>query len=72
MLPSRLVGRAADLTLLSSLMTDSDIRLLTLTDRGSTGKTRLVPAAVAAAARRFRDGAREVCGPTKTASVKTR
>src|SRR5690349_22584036 len=42
---SALVGRAADLAFLISLITDSDIRLITLTGPGGTGKTRLALAA---------------------------
>src|SRR3954471_3068969 len=53
---SRLVGRAAELTFLSTLIADPDVRLITLTGPGGIGKTRLALAAAAAAKDRFPDG----------------
>lgn len=52
--PTRFVGRESELTALRSILEDGEIRLVTLTGPGGTGKTRL--ALEAAQAARFRDG----------------
>jgi len=56
LLPGQLVGRDAELSLLSRAIGDPDRRLTTLTGPAGTGKTRLACAAAAAIADCFADG----------------
>src|SRR5262245_50623717 len=51
-----LVGRAAELDVLHGLLADADVRLVTLTGPGGTGKTRLALHAAAEAVERFPNG----------------
>jgi predicted ATPase/class 3 adenylate cyclase len=58
-LPSQstpLVGRGAELEALSALLEEDDVRLVTLTGPGGTGKTRLALHAAAEAVELFRNG----------------
>lgn len=50
------VGRAAEIAALSRLLTDPDVRLVTLTGPGGVGKTRLALEAAARLAERFAGG----------------
>jgi predicted ATPase/class 3 adenylate cyclase len=54
--PTPLVGRAPELAELASLLAQPQLRLLTLTGPGGTGKTRLALQAAADALERYRDG----------------
>ena len=53
--PTRLIGREAEVTALSRLLVQDDIRLVTLTGPGGTGKTRLALAVAADAQACFPD-----------------
>jgi len=55
--PTRLIGRARELADLKQLLRRSDVRLVTLTGAGGSGKTRLALEAAARLADEFDDGA---------------
>jgi predicted ATPase/DNA-binding SARP family transcriptional activator len=52
-----LIGRQSELAALSELLSDSQVRLLSLTGAGGSGKTRLALEAARASAAQFADGA---------------
>lgn len=52
-----LIGRRLEVTAVTSLLTSGDVRLVTLTGPGGTGKTRLAIAAGEELSQRLRDGA---------------
>ncbi|MGH3132656.1 MAG: ATP-binding protein, partial [Gaiellaceae bacterium] len=54
---SRLIGREQELATLQKLLTRPDVRLVTLTGAGGSGKTRLALEAASRVARAFDDGA---------------
>jgi predicted ATPase len=56
--PTPLVGRARELEELATLLGRAEVRLVTLTGAGGTGKTRLALALAERVGRRFRDGVR--------------
>jgi predicted ATPase len=55
--PSPLVGREAELAAVTELLTQQDVRLVTLTGLGGTGKTRLALQTAANVLEAFEDGA---------------
>lgn len=58
--PTRLIGRDREVRAICSLLARDDVRLVTLTGVGGTGKTRVGLAAAAALVGQFADGARFV------------
>jgi predicted ATPase/DNA-binding XRE family transcriptional regulator len=54
--PTRLIGRESELASLSNLLTQEDVRLVTLTGPGGTGKTHLAQAVAAEVVGHFPDG----------------
>jgi predicted ATPase/transcriptional regulator with XRE-family HTH domain len=54
--PTRLIGREAEVAALSAFLSQSDIRLVTLTGAGGTGKTHLALTIAAAVRNRYPDG----------------
>jgi predicted ATPase/DNA-binding XRE family transcriptional regulator len=54
--PTRLIGRETEMAELSDLLAHDDVRLVTLTGPGGTGKTHLALAVAANAVGRYRDG----------------
>jgi predicted ATPase/DNA-binding XRE family transcriptional regulator len=54
--PTRLIGREAEMAALSDLLAQDDVRLVTLTGPGGTGKTHLALAVAAEAVRRYVEG----------------
>ena len=54
--PTRLIGRKAEVAALSRLLVQDDVRQVTLTGPGGTGKTRLAQSVAADSLGRYRDG----------------
>src|SRR5215208_3076024 len=54
--PTRLIGREAEVAALSRLLVQDDVRQVTLTGPGGTGKTRLAQSVAADSLGRYRDG----------------
>ena len=54
--PTRLIGRETEVTAITHLLAQDDVRLVTLTGPGGIGKTRLALAVAADAVSRYQDG----------------